>query len=563
MLLFHAGNAVLVFLLIHRLLKRWNQPNPDPAAGRRTVCAALAAAVWALHPMRVEAAAWAVELNFVQSTFFFLLALLAYLRIAPPGEATGHNRFCWAAFLWFVVSLLSYPLALGGLLVFIVLDFYPLRRLDSNWRGWCRAPARRVWLEKAPFLLVILLVTCGSLYARIHASTAAWPKTPTLHEFGLFSRLMQAFYIWAYYLWKPWVPSHLCPVYTTLVRFDAGDWPFLLSAGLVLGLTFLLLWNRRRCPLALALWICYLALLVPVLGLTEHPHYPSDRYSYLPAILWSVLLAAILLKLVDHPKTFAGAAAGLLALIAILGAMSVRQTRIWRDSVSLFEYMLTTLGNDPYRAEIHWRLGQAYAGQQKLDEAVKQYRLSLAIEPRTPAHYPLAQALQAQGNLDEALDQYLAGLRRLPDAHAHAAVAEILMDRGRTREAIAHCREALRLEPALWPVLNNLAWILATDPAPANRDGKEAVQLAEQACRLTGQGVAGTVGTLAAAYAEAGRFREAIDAARRARALAKAAGDGRLADRNQMLLELYESGRPFHRANPPAKTSAGENPKEN
>ena len=133
---------------------------------------------------------------------------------------------------------------------------------------------------------------------------------------------------------------------------------------------------------------------------------------------------------------------------------------------------------------------------------------------------------------------------RMPEVHAK--IGELLAARGRIQEAIAHYREALRLQPGLWPVLNNLAWILATDPDPANRDGRAAVQFAEQACVLTGQREAGVVGTLAAAYAEAGRFPEAVATARRARALAEAAGDGKLADRNRELLQFYESGRPFH-----------------
>jgi tetratricopeptide (TPR) repeat protein len=289
--------------------------------------------------------------------------------------------------------------------------------------------------------------------------------------------------------------------------------------------------------------------------LIEHPHYASDRYSYVPGILWSVFLAALLFKLWRQPKTFAAATAVLLALIAILGTMSVRQTRIWRNSVSLFEYTLAVLGNDPYRADIHWRLGREYARQHKLDKAINQYRLTLALGSYDYTRRLLAQALEAQGKLDEALDQYRQVLQQRPDAQMHGKIGELLAARGRIQEAIAHYREALRLQPGLWPVLNNLALILATDPDPANRNGRAAVQFAEQACAATGQRVAGVVGTLAAAYAEAGRFREAVATAQRARDLAQAVGDGKLADRNRELLQFYESGRPFHEKKTPPKAS--------
>jgi tetratricopeptide (TPR) repeat protein len=287
-------------------------------------------------------------------------------------------------------------------------------------------------------------------------------------------------------------------------------------------------------------------MLAAALGLTEHPHYPSDRYSYVPGILWSVLLAAGLWKLCCRPGLFVWAVGASCVLIAGLGAMSVRQTCIWRDNVSLFEYTLAALGNDPYRADIHWRLGRAYAKQQKLDEAIKQYRLSLALESKVSAHYLLAQALQAQGKLEEALEQYSEVLRQQPEAEAHAKMGELLAELGRSQEAIVHYREALRLQPDLWPVLNNLAWILATDPNPANRDGQAAVRLAEHACVVTGQREPWVEGTLAASYAEAGRFAEAVTTAEKAVLLAEQTHQMELAARNRKLIELYRAGKPYH-----------------
>jgi tetratricopeptide (TPR) repeat protein len=201
------------------------------------------------------------------------------------------------------------------------------------------------------------------------------------------------------------------------------------------------------------------------------------------------------------------------------------------------------LGDDPYGADIHWRLGRAYLQQQKLDEAVKECRLTLAMEWKVPAHFFLAQALQAQGKLDEALEHYSAVLRQQPDAEVHAAVAELFKERGQVQEAIVHYREAMRLQPGLWPVLNNLAWILATDADPANRNGKEAVRLAEQACDLTGHREAQMLGTLAAAYAEAGRFPEAVMTATKAASIAEQANQPELAARNRQLLTLYRSGK--------------------
>jgi protein O-mannosyl-transferase len=115
----------------------------------------------------------------------------------------------------------------------------------------------------------------------------------------------------------------------------------------------------------------------------------------------------------------------------------------------------------------------------------------------------------------------------------------------RTSEAIVQYRESLRLRSDLPEVLNNLAWILATDPRSEFRDGAEAVRLAEQACLLTENKRALLVGTLAAAYAEAGRFDDAVKAAERARDTAQAAGEQQIAETNRKLCERYHAGKPY------------------
>src|ERR1039458_6957020 len=541
-LVFHCLNAVLLYFLIRELLLRGRAPQPETERESRCLawCAGLGALAWALHPLRVEAFARVTDLTYCESLFFLLISLLCYLRAnAGPQPAWGRAGFYWGSVAAFALSMLTYPFAFGYAIVLVVLDIHPLRRFS---RG--SANPSRIWLEKVPFVLLgglILLTFLGRLNPEgVWTTFKPWPGLT------VWGKAMQSSYILAYFLWKPLAPLHLAPVYTILVSFHPWDAPFLASAGLVVGLTALLVWQRRRWPWALALWVCHLVMLAAALGLTEHPHYPSDRYSYVPGILWSVLLAAGLWKLCCRPGLFVWAAGAFCVLLVVLGALSVRQTRMWRDNVSLFEYTLAALGNDPYRADIHWRLGRAYAKQQKLDEAIKQYRLSLALESKVSAHYLLAQALQAQGKLEEALEQYSEVLRQQPEAEAHAKMGELLAELGRSQEAIVHYREALRLQPDLWPVLNNLAWILATDPNPANRDGQAAVRLAEHACVVTGQREPWVEGTLAASYAEAGRFAEAVTTAEKAVLLAEQTHQTELAARNRKLIELYRAGKPYH-----------------
>jgi len=371
--------------------------------------------------------AWVSGYTHCQSTFIMLLSLWLYLEAVTTLGAQAKRWCYWLSVLSYLASLFSYPSTLGLVPLLVILDVYPLRRFGCGAGRWWNANARWIWLEKIPFAVLALLVVGISLLTRFHPPPD-WAQPVSLAQFSLFARVMQACYVWGYYLWKPWAPFGLSPVYTTLVQFDPTAWPFWLSATLVGGVTVWLAWKWRQWPGALGLWTAYLVLLVPVLGLTEHPHYPSDRYSYLPAMLWSVLLAAGLLKLCCKPKVFAGSAALLMVLIALLAGMSIRQTRNWRDSVSLFECVLARLGNDPYRADIYCRLGKVYAARNRPDEAISQFQEAIRLKPDgAEAHYSFGNAFLARGQSDEAIRQFQEAIRLKPDfAEARSNLAHAL-----------------------------------------------------------------------------------------------------------------------------------------
>ena len=186
-----------------------------------------------------------------------------------------------------------------------------------------------------------------------------------------------------------------------------------------------------------------------------------------------------------------------------------------------------------------------YARQGKTREAVEQYQTSLRIQPAPGPYLAFAELLEKCGDREGALTNYLGLLELGHHPVAYNKAGDLLSALGRTGQAIAEYRQALFVFPNLVPVLNNLAWILATDHDATNRNGAEAVRLAERACTLTDRQIPVLVGTLAAAYAETGRFREAIETAQQARALAQAAGQPEVAERNRQLLEPYQSGRAY------------------
>lgn len=192
-------------------------------------------------------------------------------------------------------------------------------------------------------------------------------------------------------------------------------------------------------------------------------------------------------------------------------------------------------------------LGAALARQGEVDEAVGCYARALEIEPEyLPARENRGELLLARGKFAQAAEDFWTVLRRRPDdSNAHYGLALALTGQGRAREAVQHYRRGMRSFQEAPLGLNNLAWILATYPDPQVRNGTEAVELAQKACNLTHYKEPILVGTLAAAYAETGRFADAIAAAEKARSLAQAAHAGDLVVKNVRLLELYRAGKPF------------------
>ena len=244
-------------------------------------------------------------------------------------------------------------------------------------------------------------------------------------------------------------------------------------------------------------------------------------------------------------------------------------------------HYLAALRLKPDLAEAEYNLAGSLTSLGKLEEAVAHYRTALRVAPRNvSAHYNLGYTLAKLGRLNEAKAEYLAAvglnpnhlgarnnlgnllvrlgqpeaaiphfmavLETNPDAaEAHYSLGKVLVGQEKPEQALPHLRAAVRLKPNLLPALNDLAWLLATNPRPEVRDGNQAVQLAERLCDLTGHHQAGTLATLAAAYAEAGRYAKAASTAQAAWELALTAQQAELAAALRQQLELYRSNHPF------------------
>lgn len=470
-LLWHAVNTILFFHLTRELLVR---ARPDVADRDRTFGAALAAALFAVHPLRVEVVAWASCQPYLPCVSFCLLALLVYLRASAEGRL-GPLVVCWVLFL---AALLCKSSAVPLPLLLLVLDVYPLRRLGDH-----NGPrARRVWLEKVPFFVL------GGLFAAV-AYQARSPLEVVAQTRSLSSRLAHVCYSIAYYPIKTVAPAGLIPYHPIRASANLGEPLFQICAAGVVGLSLALFLLRRRWPGMLAAWVSYLALLAPNSGIVRMGSMlVADRYSYLATMGGFVLAAAGVAELRtwgSSRRLNPGITGVGLVLVLTLLPLSWRQCRIWSSSEATWTYSAACFTEAvraaPTSADAHHNLGVALYYCRRLDEAIDQLHTALELDPTLASSQgSLAQALVESGRYDEAMVALTEAVRLDPnDPDIHGARALLLVRQGRLGEAQAAYREALRLQPhsANWHAGLGVALFRQGRIAAAAAELSEAVRL--------------------------------------------------------------------------------------
>jgi tetratricopeptide (TPR) repeat protein len=647
--LLHTATVILLFLILRRMTGfLWRS--------------AFVAAVFAIHPLRVESVAWVAERKDVLSGLFFMLTLGAYVRYAQ-GRSSVERRASSAGsgslaldplarrseakmarfwtldyglvVLFFALGLLSKNMLVTLPFVLLLLDFWPLNRLSGF--------APRVLFRRVAEKIPLLVLTVGSCVA-----TALVPEKLTADTLPFGLRMENAVVSCVTYLWQMIHPAGLACLYPNPVN-HLPLWQVAGALGLLLAISGAVWAFRQTRPWLVVGWLWYLGMMVPVIGMVQISYYAhADRYTYLPQIGLYLLLtwaAADLCAGWRHRRVVLGGGATVI-LVALIFCARV-QTAYWRDSESLWTHTLActsdnyighyNLGNvllqkgnmndaiahfqtalqikpdyveahnnlggvllkkgrvdeaiaqyqtalqiKPDNAETYYNLGNALRRKGKVDEAIAQYQMALQIKPDyAEAHINLGNALLQKGKVDEAVAQYQTALQIKPDlveahcdlgnallqkgdvdeaiihyqtalqikpdnAEVHNNLGNILLQKGKVNEAIAQYQAALQIKPDYVEAQNNLAWVLATCPQASLRNGNKAVELAQRANQLTGDGNPGVLGTLASAYAEAGRFPEAVETAQRALHLAQTQSNTALADAIRSQLKLYQAGHPFH-----------------
>src|SRR6266571_1318201 len=464
-LLLHAANAVVFFFVVRRLLAR-ALPSPSEHGYALAVSSGVAALVFAIHPLRVESVAWVTERRDVLSGLFYLVAILLYLRACERGERG--RRWYWGSVGLFVCALLSKSIAVSLPVVLLILDVYPLRRLGGA-VGWWSALARRVYVEEIPFVLLAAVASAVALMAQLSHDTMV-----SVVQLSGLGRLALSVYGLSFYLWKTVAPVNLSPLYELPPTVNPWAPPFLLSYGLVVAITALVLALRRPLPGLPAAWVAYIVVLLPVLGIFQSgPQIAADRYTYLAGLGWAILGGAGLLSCwrssrrskTGTPATWLLAGIALCVVVG-LGVLTWNQVHVWHDSEKLWSHAVAI---DPGSAVGQYSRGLVLAQQGKLTEAMEHYQTALRINPDyADAHNNVGDVLADQGRLAEAIEHYREALRIKPDdALSHTNWGVELAQQGKLAEAIDHFREALRIKPDDALAHRNLGLALTQQGKPA------------------------------------------------------------------------------------------------
>ena len=489
---------------------------------------AFVAGVFAIHPLRAESVAWIAERKDVLSGLFFALTLLAWSYYARRKSVTRYLLAVLAAAL----GTLSKPMLVTIPFVLLLIDYWPLNRFRKEKIIW-------LLLEKIPFALVAAVSAVATVLAQ-HGQIDTF-------GFSLPLRFENSIVSYAFYLRQLIWPFDLAVLYPYPEKF----FPFVIIAGsaaLLIALSTIAIIYRRRFPFLFSGWFWFIGMLVPVIGIVQvgrQAH--ADRYTYLPLIGITIAIVWLVAELTVRWRfrKQIGALVSAVVIIA-LSACAYHQTTFWRNADSLWPHTLAvTTNNDG----AHLAFATSLFAEGKTEEAIAHARIAAEIRPANAGVYGEVPVGLEGKALDEAILFWSARVENEPNnIGARNTFGVLLVQKHQMRAAVEQWEAALALNPNDGNAQSNLAWVFASAPDASLRNGTRAVELAERALKLAGGINPILYRTLAAAYAESGRFDDAIATAERGREFAEREGNRELADEFVAVVDRYRQHQPMRDA---------------
>jgi len=411
----YTGCVLLTFFLFLRL-------------GASFGAALLMSAFFGLHPLHVESVAWASERKDLLCTFFFLSATMAYLHYARQKSLSLYMLTTG----FFLLALLSKPMAVTWPCVALLLDDWPLQRWKNE--------GKSVLLEKIPWIALTILSSVVTVIAQSHGEAVK-----SLVEFSLMDRAANAAISYVIYLRQTIWPSGLTVFYPYPWKISMIS---ALFACLVLAaITTATVRQKQKYPYLLWGWLFYLGVLFPVIGLVQvgtQAH--ADRYMLLPQTGLIVAVGLFLDQKLTGAKfrKMAGAVAAI--LLAVLMALTFRQVSYWKNTVTLFNRNLEVAGDNELA---HFNLGSAYLENNRLDMAMIHLSAAAQMNPYDATTYNnlgIIYTRQKNDSLAEACFRR-AILLNPKSAQPYFNLAALKMKQRRFDEALAHINTVVRLAP--------------------------------------------------------------------------------------------------------------------
>ncbi|MEN6558437.1 MAG: tetratricopeptide repeat protein, partial [Thermoguttaceae bacterium] len=436
----HAASVVILFLALRQMTGAlW--------------CSALVAAMFAIHPLRVESVAWAAERKDVLSGLFWMLTLWAYSWYA---RRPNFGRYA-AIVVAFGLGLTAKSMLVTLPCVLLLLDYWPMRRwrpkgvaLSPEDEASPRFPVRSLgWLivEKLPLLGLSLAVSAIVAVGQ-HGAGAMSMVDPV--STGM--KVSNAIVSYAVYLWKTICPVHLASFYPhpSIVKVSSSLWATetIGSAILLLAVSAWALWNWRRWPCGIVGWLWYVGTLVPVIGLIQiGAHAYADRYTYLPMIgIYMVVVWGAADWSAHRPmwRKVLGCAAG--ATLVLWLILAYNQTAYWKDNLTVFGHAVEVT-RDNYFAYNH--LGVAYQDLKQIEKAGENYIKAVEIAPNyDSASGNLGIYYANTGQLEKAISYLKNAARVNPFVSVHHSnLAAAYLRLNRIDEAAASFQEGLQRDP--------------------------------------------------------------------------------------------------------------------
>src|SRR5438874_410353 len=472
--LFHTIAVILLFLLLQQM---------TGSLWRSTFVAAL----FAVHPLHVESVAWISERKDVLSAVFFMLTLAAYARYVRAPSVTSYLLLL----LFFALGLMSKPMLVSVPFVLLLLDYWPLGRIEGTAFGMPMAglPASSSeWLVIRPLIAEKVPLFALSAFSSAMTLLTQFQSTRTMSQLPLSWRLNNAAVSYVAYIWQMFWPVRLAAFYPH-PNDQLHLWQVLLAFVFLIALTLVAIHGRKERPYIFTGWFWYVGMLVPVIGLVEAGEQArADRYTYLPhirlyvLITWGVtdLMTSIMTRKSRSRPLMTGwqslargtrknpahspraresspgigyqalCAATAAVIIISLSWRAFVQTSYWKNSEVLWNH---TLGVTSDNDVAHYNLGYFFFQRGDLDGAISRFETALQIRSRnSAAHYNfgsaliennLANLLAQKGRLNEAVDHYHNAIRLRPGyGDPYLNLGDVLFKQGRVRDAMAQWQKA-------------------------------------------------------------------------------------------------------------------------